>query len=294
MALDTSGDVGSLSMSITRVRFSSGPQRACPGRRRSLVDRRPRPRAWGCVIQWQDTSLAPMQWGFESPPVHRSPRRVSARGDDLALVVEQSGSRLQPVPTRCNSGRALSTRTARAACPRSHHLEVESSSHGECGEFDPLGSDEACPSGDRGFDMLPRYGREEGSNPSVGSSSVVRLPCLRARKRPRPPTPGSGGSTPPGGTAHAAARGRGPGLLSQGAVVRLHPAVLDSLASAHGSGPGLRIPGVVVRLHPVAPRPPRPAARTPAFHPGKDGSTPSVGTARCCGGLADPDGRRRR
>ena len=29
----------------------------------------------GCVIQWKDTSLAPMQWGFESPPVHPPPLR---------------------------------------------------------------------------------------------------------------------------------------------------------------------------------------------------------------------------
>ena len=127
LALDTSGDVGSLSMSIRRVRFSSGPQRVCSGRPRdrSGDPGRSSPRL-GCVIQRQEPPLAPEQCGFESRPVH------------LALVVEQSGTRLQPVPIPVQ---------LRASAPLQHapepvHLGVESSSRDDRGEFDPLGSDQ--------------------------------------------------------------------------------------------------------------------------------------------------------
>ncbi len=98
----------------------------------------------------------------------------------------------------------------------------------------------------RGFDSLGRLHARAPRGPSFPPSSLPRSPGLAALPR-----------------GHAPAHGRAPGLRS---LVRW----FDSTRWHRASSAPRR---------PLAPRPRRPAVRTPAFHPGKTGSTPVVGTA---------------
>ena len=50
-----------------------------------------RPPRLGCVIQWQESSLAPKQWGFESPPVHQ----VHQVPRHMAVICSRSWSNSQ-------------------------------------------------------------------------------------------------------------------------------------------------------------------------------------------------------
>ena len=94
-----------------------------------------------------------------SSPLSRSRVGLAGAPAPRALVVEQSGTRLQPVviPVQVRAS-ALHVIAAAVTVSEPVHLGVESSSHDDRGEFDPLGSDLArsCPSGDRGVDMRPR------------------------------------------------------------------------------------------------------------------------------------------
>ena len=68
--------------------------------------------------------------GGSSPP----------RSTSSALVAEQRGTRLQPVPTRCDSGRALDMY---ATTPiGANGLAAWWFSHSYCGEFDSLDPDD--------------------------------------------------------------------------------------------------------------------------------------------------------
>ena len=104
-----------------------------------------------------------------SPPLARASN---------ASVAEQRGMRLQPATPRCDSGRTLHD-------SGSAHLEVRSPLHSDRGEFDSLGPDDNLPIRCSWLDMLPWYGREEGSTPSVGSTARPR-----ARMQPGSPKPG--------------------------------------------------------------------------------------------------------
>jgi hypothetical protein len=166
-------------------------------------------------------------------------RIPSSPPDSSALVVEQSGTRLQPVinPVQLRA-------SARTTHAEPVHLGVESSSHGECGEFNPLGSDQGralrgplpiwC-SWSRHAPLV----RERGGFESLGGLPLIRASCaarLRARTRPGSPKSGNGGSTPPGGTsacAHVVQRS-GPRLFTPGRTVRFRPWVRP-LRAARGT-----------------------------------------------------------